>query len=108
MQKVMPEFKKDLMYHTLVFVPSYFDFVRLRNWFHKSDLDFGDICEYTKDKRIAEYRDQFFHGEKHFLIYTERSHFYRRFAIKGIRHLVSELVLKQRHCILGQTLIPHF
>lgn len=52
----MPEFKKDLMYHTLIFVPSYFDFVRLRNWFNKSDLDFGDICEYTKDKRIAEYR----------------------------------------------------
>ena len=52
----MPEYKKDLMYHTLVFVPSYFDFVRVRNWFQKSDLDFGDICEYTKDKRIAEYR----------------------------------------------------
>ncbi len=44
------------MYHTLVFVPSYFDFVRLRNWFQKSDLDFGDVCEYTKDNRIAEYR----------------------------------------------------
>ena len=52
----MPEYKKDLMYHTLVFVPSYFDFVRVRNWFQKSYLDFGDICEYTKDKRIAEYR----------------------------------------------------
>ncbi len=24
----------------------------------------------------------------HFLLYTERTHFYRRFALKGIRHLV--------------------
>lgn len=48
-----------------------------------------EICEYTKDKKIAKARDVFFHSEVHFLLYTERSHFYRRFALKGIRHLVS-------------------
>lgn len=87
-QKIMPEYKKDLMYHTLIVVPSYFDYVRIRNWFSKSDLDFSEICEYTKDSRIAQARDMFFHGEKHFLLYTERTHFYRRFTIKGIRHLI--------------------
>ena len=86
--RVMPEYKKDVMFHTCVFVPSYFDYVRVRNWFGKADLDFLEVCEYTKDNKIAKARDHFFHGETHFLLYTERSHFFRRFAIKGIRHLI--------------------
>ena len=37
---------------------------------------------------MAMARDLFFHSEKHFLLYSERAHFYRRFALKGIRHLI--------------------
>ena len=80
--KIMPEFKKDHMFHTAVVVPSYFDYVRVRNWFSKSDLDFLEICEYTKDKKVAKARDHFFHGDTHFLLYTERVHFFRRLALK--------------------------
>lgn len=87
-EKIMPQFKGDSMDHTLVFIPSYFDFVKVRNWFKFSDLDYSEISEYTKDKKIAQARDMFYHNEKHFLLYTERSHFYRRFRIKGIRHLI--------------------
>lgn len=86
--KVMPEYKKDMMFHTCVVVPSYFDYVKVRNWFNTSDLDFLEICEYTKDNKIAKARDLFFHGEVHFLLYTERIHFYRRLLLKGIRHLI--------------------
>ena len=86
--KIMPEYMKDMMFHTAVFVPSYFDYVKIRNWFNKSDLDFNEICEYTKDKHIAKARDLFFHSDTHFLLYTERAHFYRRFTLKGIRHLI--------------------
>ena len=42
------------MDHTLVFVPSYFDFVKVRNWFKKEDLDYSEISEYTKDKKVAQ------------------------------------------------------
>ena len=87
-EKVMPRFKKDSMYHTCVFVPSYFDYVKVRNWFKASDLDYCEVNEYTKEKKIAQARDMFYHNEKHFLLYTERSHFYRRFRLKGIRHLI--------------------
>jgi len=87
-EKVMPRFKGDGMDHTLVFVPSYFDFVKIRNWFKSSDLDFSEISEYSKDARIAKARDEFYHNEKHFLLYTERAHFYRRFRLKGVRHLI--------------------
>uniref|UniRef100_A0A0K2UV72 U3 small nucleolar RNA-associated protein 25 homolog n=1 Tax=Lepeophtheirus salmonis TaxID=72036 RepID=A0A0K2UV72_LEPSM len=86
--KILPDYTKDSMFHTLIFIPSYFDFVRLRNHFNVSSHDYGEICEYTKDKNIAAARDNFFHNELHFILYTERCHFYRRFRIKGVRHLV--------------------
>ena len=87
-EKIMPKYMKDSMYHTCVFVPSYFDFVKVRNWFKSSDLDYSEVSEYSRDKKIAEARDKFYHNEKHFLLYTERAHFYRRFRLKGIRHLI--------------------
>ena len=37
---------------------------------------------------MAKARDEFYHNEKHFMLYTERAHFYKRYRLKGIRHLV--------------------
>ena len=87
-ERVMPQFTKDSMFHTAVFVPSYFDYVKVRNWFKGSNLDYCEVNEYSKEKKIAQARDMFYHNEKHFMLYTERSHFYRRFRMKGIRHLI--------------------
>ena len=42
----------------------------------------------SKKNRVAKARDEFYHNEKHFMLYTERAHFYKRFRLKGIRHLV--------------------
>ncbi|XP_059487983.1 U3 small nucleolar RNA-associated protein 25 homolog [Neocloeon triangulifer] len=86
--KILPEFRYTLMSHTLIYVPSYFDYVRLRNHFNKQDIGFVQICEYSKDAKIARARDMFFHKEAHFLLYSERFHFFRRIRIKGIRHLI--------------------
>merc|ERR1719412_1095682 len=87
--KIMPNFKDDMKFHTLIFVPSYLDFTQVRNWFSKkSYLDFAEVTEYSKYKMMAAARDRFFHGDHHFLLYTERAHFYKRYAIKGIRHLI--------------------
>ena len=30
----------------------------------------------------------FFHGKRHLMLYTGRCHFYKRFRIKGVRHIV--------------------
>lgn len=42
------------MSHTLIFVSSYFDFVRIRNYFKREEAGFVQICEYTKvsDKQV--------------------------------------------------------
>ncbi|KAJ8723882.1 hypothetical protein PYW07_007862 [Mythimna separata] len=87
-KEILPKQRDTLMSHTLIYVPSYFDYVQLRNYFKKEDIGFVQICEYSKDAKIARARDMFFHTEAHFLLYSERVHFFRRFRIKGIRHII--------------------
>lgn len=87
-EKILPQHKESLMKQTLVYVANYFDYVRLRNYFKKEDVSFVQICEYSKEGKVARARDMFFHGDAHFLLYTERYHFFHRKRIKGIRHLV--------------------
>ena len=41
------------MDHVMVFFSSYCDFVRVRNWFKTSNLDYAEVSEYTKDSRMA-------------------------------------------------------
>lgn len=74
--------------HTLIFVSSYFDYVRLRNYFRREKLSFTQICEYTEDNKVSKARQLFYFGARQFLIYTERCHFYHRFKIKGIRNII--------------------
>lgn len=86
---ILPQFTTATMAHTLVYVPSYFDFVRLRNHFKKDvSTSCVHVCEYTREGKVARARDMFYHSGAHFLLYTERGHFFRRPRVKGIRHLV--------------------
>lgn len=45
---ILPQFKAASKAHCLIFIPSYFDFVRVRNYFKKETINFTQICEYTK------------------------------------------------------------
>ncbi|KAK2158865.1 hypothetical protein LSH36_162g02012 [Paralvinella palmiformis] len=86
--KILPQYKDKMMSHTLVFIPSYYDFVRLRNYMKQEELAIQKLCEYTTNSSIKRARSFFYHGRTHFLLFTERVHFYRRFRIRGIRHII--------------------
>lgn len=86
--KILPKFQDKMMVRTMIYVPSYFDFVRLRNYFRQEDTSFVQICEYTKPGKVAKARHIFFYGGRQFLLITERFHFFNRYTIKGIRHLI--------------------
>jgi U3 small nucleolar RNA-associated protein 25 len=72
---------------TLVFVPSYFDYVRLRNKLRASDVEAAELCEYTEPKEASRARSLFAHGELKALLYTERAHFFHRHNLRGVRHV---------------------
>lgn len=85
---ILPKFKPATTAHCMIYVPSYFDYVRLRNYMKKEDVNFTQICEYTKDNKMSRARTLFYHGGAHFLLYSERAHFFRRMRIKGVRHII--------------------
>jgi U3 small nucleolar RNA-associated protein 25 len=86
--KILKNMNESTHSHILVYIPSYFDAVRLRNHFKKEELSFALMSEYTPRNKVARYRSEFFHGRIQFLLYTERFHFYHRLKIRGIQHIV--------------------
>ncbi|CAG0918101.1 unnamed protein product [Notodromas monacha] len=97
-EKVLPRFRDAVTKRVLIYIPSYFDFLTVRNYFRKSDLEFAEICEYTEEKKIKSARNKFFRGFQKFLLFTERFHFFRRYKMKGMQHII----------FFGLPTYPHF
>jgi len=73
----------------IVLVPSYFDFVRLRNWFEEVDADaFTELCEYTSNKDVSRGAQMFRKGQCNLVLMTERFYFYHRFNLRGARNII--------------------
>jgi U3 small nucleolar RNA-associated protein 25 len=87
-QKVLPHYKDGTLAGTLVFIPSYYDFVRIRNYLKREAASFVQLSEYASNSKVARARDLFFHAKKPMLLLTERFHFYRRYRLKGVKHLI--------------------
>ncbi|XP_058068370.1 protein NUCLEOLAR FACTOR 1 isoform X2 [Magnolia sinica] len=73
---------------TMLFISSYFEFVRLRNFLKSQNASFCLLGEYTKPQDISRARVHFFEGSRKIMLYTERAHFYRRYKIRGIKNLI--------------------
>lgn len=90
------------MSHTLIYIPSYFDYVRLRNHMKREEISFASICEYSSRSEVSRARHFFQRGEKQFVLFTERFHFYKR-SVFGERAPLRRLlgaILKIQKCSL--------
>lgn len=89
------------MSHTLIYIPSYFDYVRLRNYMKREEIRFASICEYCSRSEVSRARHFFQRGDKQFVLFTERFHFYKRSVFGERAHPERVLGL-----ILNRTLNP--
>lgn len=76
-----------------IFIPSYFDFCQVRAHMKKARDDgllpeFSILSEYCSNGEISRARSRFYNGISKIMLVTERFHFFRRYRIRGIRHLV--------------------
>lgn len=86
--KILKNLRADNEKHVLIYVPSYFDYVCIRNYLKTEDYSFVQINEYTKPGKVARARDLFYHGECQIMLYSERYHFYNRTKIRGIKNII--------------------
>lgn len=87
-RKVFPKIKDSVQGGVMIFISSYFEFVRVRNFLKSQDASMCLLGEYTKQSDISRSRVWFFQGKRKIMLYTERAHFYHRYKIRGIQNLI--------------------
>jgi U3 small nucleolar RNA-associated protein 25 len=85
---VFPKIQTTHENHTLIFIPSYLDYVRIRNYLKHRHVITANLCEYTRSAEISRSRSHFFHGNRPFMLLTERLHFFRRYHLRGVHHII--------------------
>merc|ERR1712071_720816 len=87
-KKVLPQILRLNQKHTLIFIPSYFDFVSVRNLLTEKEANFVSVTEYARVSEVSRGRARFLQGRKSIMLYTGRAHYFLRHNIKGVKHII--------------------
>ncbi|KAI0564511.1 hypothetical protein FGB62_25g259 [Gracilaria domingensis] len=90
---VLPQLRSFVNSRSIIVVPAYFDYVRVRNRLvalasEDPSIRFTSMCEYSKPNEVSRARSMLFDGSVSMVLMTERFHFYWRYWIRGANTLV--------------------
>jgi U3 small nucleolar RNA-associated protein 25 len=85
---VLPQIQRTQQKRTMIYIPSYFEYISLRNLLLRKEIDFVSVTEYSRLTEVTRGRSRFLQGRKSILLYTGRAHFFYRHCIKGARHVL--------------------
>lgn len=74
--------------NTVIFVPSSYDFVRIRNIMKQKYIDYCIFSEYSDQRMIDSYRSRIRDGKAKFILVSERYWVFNRSLLHGIHHIV--------------------
>ena len=87
LQKIHPLLERNV--RIILYIPSYFDYVRIRNFLFKDYRDsFACLCEYTSIQDQRKSLGQFTDLERPLLLMTERFYFFKRYFVKLAEGLI--------------------
>lgn len=87
-EEVLPRLLNGRKSHVLIYVPSYFDFVAVRNVLLKREASFVSVTEYARSTEVTRGRARFLQGRKNIMLYTGRAHFFLRHNIRGAKSVI--------------------
>ncbi len=87
-ETLLPQALRARRHGVLVYVPSYFDYLRIRAHLKALNVDFCHLCEYTKKSDVSRDRTDFARRNAPIMLYTERVHYYHRSVIRGTEHVI--------------------
>lgn len=67
---------------TLIFVSSYYEFLRLKQYFAKTEVDsyVSLVSEYSAKKKVQQALTRFNRGDTPFLLLTERAYYFNMYT----------------------------
>jgi len=86
---VLPSLPQNSSTSTLIFIPSYFDFVQMRNHLHSIPISVGTISEETPVSFVVRAWSHFFTGRHSDLHYSGRGHHFLRYDICAVTSVES-------------------
>ncbi|KAK1394265.1 Digestive organ expansion factor, predicted [Heracleum sosnowskyi] len=86
--KVFPKIKNSFQGGTMIFISSSFEFVRVQKFLESQKASFCHLGENAEQIDVS--HEQVWHHQesKKILLYTEKSQFYHRYKIHGVRNLI--------------------
>ena len=69
-------------------MPTYLEFVGISTHLRKINIQYAALHEYSSLPEVSRSRARFANNAVKVMIYTERIHHFRRYSLKGIKHII--------------------